>query len=555
MTGHPIPIEVKGLPENSTPYYVLRTCDTTYVYDFNGKELVPPTVAFHDGKKFRVRRGGKDVNHIPVASVMVDGEPCLVEIVSSSNQALQDQICNYSSQAAKVKNTELFTLAGKKIKTPKWESRYWEKTGTYRPLTLPANVISNKDKRSLQAVQAEQALKTFGQRRHNAIAENMRLIAEHERQSPAYLPSPEEWTTVGMSTDSAFSIIEYNGRKGIALDGQELTVACIYDDIQEVDGVPGVFSLRDAHGVGLSDGYSVTIPTGFKRITVGNDGVITMRQTESPLPEDIEYVEYADFTGIPTGNNLDSILNGFAEMMDKSTENKSFIEIVANADSTGRKFIKPYVFLYFAIRSERMGFSELAFSQYQTALNLDSRLQTAKDRIEALQPVVDNIREQRQRELELQRQAQENEKYAALSEMLAQLSEVSQNIHNLRRQHKANKAKRAASRNRRTASTLSPQLSTTTSSRATATSEKSANGNKPKLSSADMANCRIDGYTYNQWNSKLIAMKYRNWPYSNGYTMDDVRNAQNNMREIRKKWEAKGNWPYGKGSMEDWDGR
>lgn len=512
--------------------------DSICVYDLKGNEIMPGYCMRLVNDDFILTCVGKKVKQYPVASAMVDGVPCIVEVKGSSMEDLSDELKGYWGESA-IKDISLINLSGKQIKTPKYEPRFWAETGTYRPESLPQNLVGQKEKEHPLVAQLAEGREALKER-----MKNKGMLPEKPQKR--HTPTPKEWETVYTSPDSVFSIVKYGAREGIALYGTELTVACKFNEIKPLEGVPGVFTVRDSYGYGLSDGFSLTISPGFKFVNVLDDGTIELRQFNSEKPGPFEYVEYADANGRAIGSNLDQMLaNIFGE---GSTLKDESYKIMENAKKTGRKFIRPYTYLYEATVRDDAGDFKGAYDRYRSAYLWDTSLGYARQRIEELRPIVEQIREQERAAEEARIRAERAERAQRIAAALQNLSYAIQNL--------GNTINSVSHKNRPIIQT--PVVSNSGKQTTTTTPTASSAPKREKRatpSAADINNRNIDSRTYNDWASRLIKMQCKSYPYQNGYTMDEVREAQSHMRDIRTKWETKGMWPYGVSSMETWNGR
>ena len=109
-------------------------------------------------------------------------------------------------------------------------------------------------------------------------------------------------------------------------------------------------------------------------------------------------------------------------------------------------------------------------------------------------------------------------------------------------------------------STSSSGSSNTSGSSSSGSSTNSGVGSNSKGKSNDCDNPatlrskQTDENTYQSISKRLISMKTRTYPYSDGYRDSERTQAQSQMKQIRLKWVNRG-CSFWKSDMEDWDGR
>lgn len=530
-----------------------RCTDSIIMVDFNGEDIRPGTSIIYN-KKTQITCDGKSAKSVPVGSVLIDDVPCIVELVPSSAEDFGQAMSWGKDVTGMVKGVSLSTPSGTKVKS-------WDWTGSIESYAASDVAIPQKERESPPVLRIADALRKWQKEYPEKADANHNRMSARGEDVHRYFPFPDEWRVAATSSDGTFSIVEYGGRQGIvANEDSAFTVACAFDEIVELNGYPGVFTLRDCYGVGLSDGNSVTIPTGFKYVKPGDNGLIEMRQVDTDKWECPEYVEYADSSGAYVGNNLQQMVEDALAAISAgraTVEKHAFWNIQKNAEATGRKYLRPYVAMLYALNDEKNGNVKSAYTLYKLAIKNNSSLSFAMERLAELEPVYNSIIEKEIQAYQAREAVERAKKYEVLSQMMVQLGNTFHAVRNLHHQAKV------ARRSSRSTATTAARHGTTGSTRGSSasgavshsgSSPSAAGTSKSILKGSDVWNRNRDHNTYNSWGSKLMSMKYRNWPYSSGYTMEDVRNAQNHMRSIRQQWEAKGMWPFSKHSMEDWDG-
>lgn len=574
-----------GLEKGVTSFEVDSVC----VLDFNGEDILPRTQVISQWNKNDPKRkiitkyyqGKKLIDYKkynrPVGSVIIDGIPYIVTFPWwQLEKLLKSPYLSVTSS--------IYSLDGKKLKVP--NIRYSEEIGPYtwykdgnfsykwgnmpylaHPRMTKGLEGTVKDPAVNHPLveQTKNALKDFEKRQEKGKIAMQERIERARKSAPDYVPTLAERKTLSMSADSIFSIIEFNGRQGMAINQTQLTLPCIYDSIREMPGYANLFLVYNDGSIALSNGYEITVPFGFHGIQRRPDGVMVMRLFDKEIG-DCEYVEYVDSTGYAFGNNLnDQLAKLFPDGIDLNDEkvrkNISYhiFSLSSSGDALNRKFVRPYVYFYVAQLMDDAGQIGEARRYYNEAFNADSRLWQAEQRYNVLDSIIrENEKREREEGLRIYREQQEQARLAqeserrsraeALSQVLYALSDMTGSINQSVSQYEATKNNRKASR-----ATGTKSYNNTSGDRhnnaSTGTSAKAS------PSAADVSNRNRDHQTYLSWGSKLQSMKTRTWPYSNGYTMSDVNGAQSAMRSIRRKWEDRNMWPYGKHSLEDWNGR
>lgn len=588
VLGHPrTPIKLDwGLDKGVTSFQVDSVC----VLDFNGKDILPRTQVIkqwvHNPYKempTKHYQGEKLIDakkyNRPVGSVIVDGTPCVVTVPYWQHKQLLDQ--PYLSTT----NSSIYTLDGQKLKMPnlKYSKEIgpyiWYKDGnlTYNWKRMPylahprmakglEGTVKEQSAKYPLVAQVRNALKDFEKRQEKGKIAMQERIERERKSAPDYIPTLAERKTLSVTTDSVFSIIEFNGRQGMAVNQTQLTLPCIYDSIRVMPEYPNLFIVYSDNRIALSNGYEITVPFGFHHIQTRPDGVIVMRRWHADDEiQDNEYVEFVDSTGYAFANNLDDQLGKILpdglnlndnKVKDQISSNIFFLS--QNGDALNRKFVRPYADFYAAKIMDDAGQVWEARRYYYHAYNADSRLWQAKDRYNVLDSIIkEDEKRQREEEYRIYQEQQEQARIVqesarqsraqALSQALFALSNMASSINQSVSQYKATKS----SRNAHSATGTKTYNNNTSTNR----SSNSSTTSKVSPSAADVSNRNRDHQTYMNWGSKLQSMKTRTWPYSNGYTMSDVNGAQSAMRSIRQKWESRGMWSYGKHSLEDWNGR